>query len=97
MVMLMTAAGYLCYGLESIANYISLPHWINAGIYLFKPEIFDYMPEKGDLEATVFPKMAEEGKLKAVLYKGYGFWRSIDTFKDVEEAERLLAEKKSDL
>jgi NDP-sugar pyrophosphorylase family protein len=39
--------------------------------------------------------MAEEGRLKAVLYKGYGFWRSIDTHKDVDEAERLLAEKKS--
>jgi glucose-1-phosphate thymidylyltransferase len=47
----------------------SLPHWINAGIYLFKPEIFEYLPDKGDLEATVFPKMAEEGRLKAVLYR----------------------------
>jgi NDP-sugar pyrophosphorylase family protein len=68
----------------------SLPHWINAGIYLFKPEIFDYMPEKGDLEKTVFPKLAEEGRLKAVEYKSHGFWKSIDTFKDVEDAEKLL-------
>jgi hypothetical protein len=63
---------------------------LDAGIYLFKPEVFEYMPEKGDLEATVFPKMAEEEKLKAVLYKDYGFWKSIDTHKDVDEAERLL-------
>jgi len=24
-----------------------------------------------------------------VKYKGYGFWKSIDTFKDVEDAEKL--------
>jgi NDP-sugar pyrophosphorylase family protein len=68
----------------------SLPHWINAGIYLFKPEIFDYMPEKGDLEKTVFPLLAKEGKLKAVKYKSFRIWKSIDTVKDIEEVEGFL-------
>jgi len=68
----------------------SLPHWINAGIYLFKPEIFDYLPEKGDIEKTTFPKLAKEGRLKAIQYKNYGFWRSIDTHKNVDEAGEIL-------
>jgi NDP-sugar pyrophosphorylase family protein len=75
----------------------SLPHWINAGIYLFKPEIFDYTPDKGDLEKTAFPLLAKEGKLKAVKCKSFGIWKSIDTAKDIEEAENILAERRRSL
>ncbi|MEM1677185.1 MAG: nucleotidyltransferase family protein [Nitrososphaerota archaeon] len=34
-------------------------YWINAGIYFFNKPIFDYLPEKGDIEKTAFPKLAE--------------------------------------
>ena len=64
-------------------------YWINAGVYAFKPEIFDYLPEQGDIEVTAFPKLASEGKLYTVKYENV-YWRSIDTHKDVEEASREI-------
>jgi mannose-1-phosphate guanylyltransferase len=59
--------------------------WINAGIYRFSQEVFQYLPEKGNIEATSLPALAREGKLTAVKYMK-GFWRSIDSHKDIEEA-----------
>jgi NDP-sugar pyrophosphorylase family protein len=64
-------------------------YWINAGVYCFKPEIFDYLPEKGNIETATFPKLAKESKLKAFKYQDV-FWRSIETQKDMEEAEASL-------
>lgn len=66
-------------------------YWINAGIYAMRPTIFEYVPERGDLEKLVFPVLASEGKLKAVRYdlKDY-YWRSIDTHKDLDEATKEL-------
>jgi len=66
-------------------------YWINAGLYAFKPKVFEYLPDRGDLEAGVFQKLAEMKLLKSVKYNDYGFWKSVDTWKDLEEAERLLA------
>jgi len=82
--------GYAKYFKEKplIENY-----WINAGIYCFTSEIFDYLPEKGDIETTAFPKLAFEKKLKAVKYKDI-IWKSIDTHKDIEEVEKELISTK---
>jgi len=62
---------------------------INAGVYAMKPEIFNYTPEKGDLEKVTFPLLAEKGLLKGVVY-GDVYWRSIDTVKDIEEASNEI-------
>ncbi len=62
---------------------------INAGVYVMKPEIFRYIPSRGDLEKTTFPMLAKENKLKGVLFENV-YWRSIDTVKDVEEASKEL-------
>ncbi len=62
---------------------------INAGIYLFRPQVFDYLPEKGDIERQGFPELARDKKLYGVVYKGNYFWKSIDTIKDKEEVEKL--------
>jgi len=64
-------------------------YWINAGVYCFKPDIFDFLPEKGDIEKTSFPLLAKEGKLVAVPFRDV-IWKAIDTHKDLEEAEKLL-------
>ena len=62
-----------------------LDYYINAGIYIISPEIFDYFKkyEKGDVEKLVFPKLAREG----LIYYYYEdcYWRSIDSVKDLEE------------
>ena len=64
-------------------------YWINAGIYYFKPQIFKYLPDRGDIEKETFPILAERGLLKAVKYENV-FWKSIDTHKDLEEAEKYI-------
>ncbi len=62
-------------------------HLINAGVYVMRPEIFDYLPPKGDVERDTFPRLAAEGKLVGKAFRGC-YWRSIDTLKDVEEASQ---------
>ena len=64
-------------------------YWINAGIYYFKPQIFKYLPDRGDIEKETFPILAERGLLKAVKYENV-FWKSIDTHKDLQEAEKYI-------
>ncbi|MEM0196863.1 MAG: nucleotidyltransferase family protein [Sulfolobales archaeon] len=63
---------------------------INAGIYVMKPEIFEYLPSRGDIERDTFPKLAAEGRLVGRVFRGY-YWRSIDTIKDVEEASHEVS------
>ena len=70
-----------------------LDHWINAGIYVFRREIFDYLPEKGSIETEVFPVLAKERKLCCVKFENC-YWKSIDTLKDFEEASREISKIK---
>ncbi len=62
-------------------------YWINAGVYCLSTDIFDILPDNGNLEATTMPKLASEGRLKVTKYDEVN-WRSIDTHKDIEEAEK---------
>jgi mannose-1-phosphate guanylyltransferase len=62
--------------------------YVNAGIYVFNQDILDYLPKKGEIERTAFPALAKERLLRAYLHRG--FWRTIDTHKDLIEAEREL-------
>ena len=61
--------------------------WINAGVYYFTKDVFGYLPDYGNIETTALPSMAKEKKLKAARYEK-SFWRSIDSHKDIEEAEK---------
>ena len=65
-----------------------LPYWINAGIYVFSRDIEKLLPDLGDHETLTFPDMAAEGKLGAL--RSRAFWRSVDSFKDLGEAEEYL-------
>jgi NDP-sugar pyrophosphorylase family protein len=67
--------------------------WINAGMYRFTQEVFRYLPQEGNIEATALPALAKEAKLQGVKYKDV-FWRSIDSHKDVEEASKEMKEAK---
>ncbi|HEY1247673.1 MAG TPA: nucleotidyltransferase family protein [Nitrososphaera sp.] len=64
-------------------------YWINAGIYRFTKEIFQYLPASGNIETTTLPLLAQQGKLRAVRFKQV-FWRSIDSHKDIEEASKEI-------
>lgn len=65
-----------------------LPYWINAGIYAMNPEVVDLLPDRGDHEDSTFPQLAAERRLGAFMIEGY--WRGIDTAKDVAEATKEL-------
>lgn len=67
----------------------TLDYWVNAGVYAMRPGVLDYLPERGDLERAVFPRLAREGLLLGVRYRGV-YWRSVDTLKDLEEAARQI-------
>lgn len=66
-----------------------LPYWINAGVYVFSAEVLERFPDVGDHEAEVFPALAKEGKIAA--YRSEGYWRSVETTKDLHEVEVFLA------
>jgi glucose-1-phosphate cytidylyltransferase len=62
--------------------------YINGGFFVFEPSIFDYL--EGDsisLERAPLEKLSREGNL--AIYKHDGFWRCMDTYKDMEELENL--------
>ncbi|GAB3655240.1 nucleotidyltransferase family protein [Actinocorallia lasiicapitis] len=65
-----------------------LPHWVNAGVYVFEPEVAALLPDLGDHETATFPWLAEEGRLGAHEIDGY--WRGIDNAKDLKDANREI-------
>ena len=65
-----------------------LPHWLNAGVYVFSRPVFDLFPDKGDHEDSTFPQLAAQGKLYG--YKSDAYWRTVDTVKDLLEASKEL-------
>jgi NDP-sugar pyrophosphorylase family protein len=67
---------------------VELPYWINAGIYIFDRRIVAELPALGDHEIEAFPRLAQEGKISTL--KSRAFWRSVDSFKDLREAEEHL-------
>ncbi len=58
--------------------------WMNAGIYYLQKEILKDLPNKGDIEKTLFPNYAKKGKLNTIKFKKIK-WHSIDSFKDIED------------
>jgi len=64
---------------------VEMEHWINGGIYLFDRSIAAELPNLGDHETETFPRLAQAGQLAAL--RSRCFWRSVDSFKDLREAE----------
>lgn len=80
---------------DKIVKFVEKPilkdYWINAGVYVLKKEIFEYLPEKGDIERTTFPTLAKRRLLVGKKFENV-YWRSIDSVKDVEEASMEILE-----
>lgn len=67
-----------------------LPFWINAGVYVLTPAVTELLPRRGDHESSTFPDLAKDRSLFG--YRIEGFWRGVDTVKDVQEAgEQVMA------
>jgi NDP-sugar pyrophosphorylase family protein len=64
-------------------------YWMNAGIYNLNKDVLKHVPSVGNLESTTFPILAKKEKLNAIQY-GNVFWKSIDSYKDMEECESLI-------
>ena len=62
--------------------------WINAGYFVLRREIFDYIRPGEDLVAEPFERLIAEDKLIAYPYDG--FWAPMDTLKDKHELEALF-------
>ncbi len=58
---------------EKVTRFLEKPilfdHWINAGVYRLSPEVFEHLPDRGDLEKFTFPTLAEKGVLTAVKFR----------------------------
>ncbi|MDX9893539.1 MAG: nucleotidyltransferase family protein [Patescibacteria group bacterium] len=50
-----------------------LSNIINAGIYIFEPQIFDYLKGASRLEKDVLPKLVEKRKLYGYMFAGQWF------------------------
>ena len=68
-----------------------LPYAVNGGVYALHPAIAELLPERGDHEVSVFPALAEAGGMSAAPAAPGVFWRSVDSFKDLREAEEYIA------
>ena len=67
-----------------------LDAWINGGIYLINAsKVERFLPEKGDIERETFPRLVERGEILSYPY--YGFWRAIDSMKDLKIVESELS------
>lgn len=65
-----------------------LPHWINAGVYIFNKEVERLLPDVGDHETETFPML---DKKRFIVFQSTNYWRGVDTVKDKTEAEKEVA------
>jgi len=63
--------------------------WINAGYFICKQEIFDYIGDKNDIvfEEAPLTSLAEKGELYT--YRHNGFWLPMDTLRDKLKLDQM--------
>jgi glucose-1-phosphate cytidylyltransferase len=65
--------------------------WINAGFFVFNKKVLDFIEnDESSLEQDLLKLLAESNELMA--FKHQGFWRGIDSAREVEEVNRLIEE-----
>ena len=62
---------------------------INGGFFVFKSRIFDYIKLGEDLVNEPFARLIKKNEL--VAYKYDGFWASLDTYKDKQRLDEMVA------
>jgi NDP-sugar pyrophosphorylase family protein len=67
-----------------------LDQWVSCGVYALGEDALARFPERGDHEATTFPELAAEGRLRALRHDGV--WLTINTPKDLRVASEYLAD-----
>lgn len=61
--------------------------WINADCFVFSKKVFPYLQGNYDLEKQLFIHLSRQNELAE--YRHCGFWTSIETKRDLTEAENL--------
>jgi glucose-1-phosphate cytidylyltransferase len=61
--------------------------WMNGGYFMFRGAIFDYIKPGEELVEEPFRRLIAEGQL--IAYRHDGFWRAMDTLKEMQELEAL--------
>ncbi len=72
-------------GLEQVGR---SPVRMNAGFFVMRNRVFDYIEPGDELILEPFERMIEKKELLAYPYDG--FWRNMDTFKDKVELEEIV-------
>ena len=63
-------------------------NWINAGFFVFNPEIFGYLPDdQTDIAREPMENLSVNGELCA--FRHTGFWQPMDTLRDKVELDEM--------
>ena len=78
---------------KTVVDFLEKPKlsdWANIGYFFVKKEAIRYFKKykNNDLEAGVVKRIAKDKKL--LLYKHKGFWKSVDTLKDLKDLNIFL-------
>ncbi len=76
----------------------SSTHWNNAGLYIFKPLIFDYIDKiskskRGEYELTDAILLLLEEKYKIQSFKIKNYWQDIGTPDQIAKIDKILSRK----
>ena len=63
-----------------------LSDWVNGGYMVFDKRVFDYL-KPGETEHPALKKLGKEKQLSA--NKHDGFWFCMDTYKEVEDLNKM--------
>lgn len=58
--------------------------WINGGFMLCSKQVLNLINPGDSFEFDLIPRLVKDGKVNA--FKHYGYWKCVDTLKDLEEA-----------
>jgi glucose-1-phosphate cytidylyltransferase len=61
--------------------------WINGGFFVFNKEFLNYLDEDSVLEADPLGQLVRKRQL--AVFKHDGFWKCMDTFKDVQALNQI--------
>lgn len=64
--------------------------WVNAGYFVFEPEIFNYLDDQCILEQEPLTNLSKDGEL--MTYKHEGFWQPMDTYRESTMLNQLWNE-----
>lgn len=65
--------------------------WVNAGYFVFEPEIFDYLDDECVLEKEPLTNLSNDNQL--VAFKHEGFWQPMDTYRETIMLNEMWADK----